>query len=297
MRLTPLAKALLTVIGLAIIATAYLKYAPDSLKPWKKGPATAATPGQAGGQAGAPASVPASGPAGAAPAAAPGARADANRWVRIPAGSFLQGEKREPVTLPAYDIQLREVTNREYQAFLASCAVGSECGPRDLPPYWDDIDYLDTRLDHPVVFVSWGDAAAYARWAGARLPTADEWERAARGTDGRDFPWGDSWDGGRANILGADHGPKAQAPRQIATWPATDGRYGRDASPDGVLGLSGNVSEWTASSSPAEPNLYLVAGGSFDSWDVMDGRTWHRVPKRPSDRSSSVGFRLARDAR
>ena len=293
MRLTPLGKVMLTLVGLAVIVLAYARYAPDSLKPWKRGATAtpAAAPASAGGS-------PASAPGAAASLAAPGSgRPEANRWVRIPAGTFRQGEDGASVALPAFDIQQREVTNRDYQAFLASCAVGSECGPRELPSYWDDIDFLDTHLDHPVVFVSWGDAAAFARWSGARLPTADEWERAARGTDGRDFPWGPGWEPGAANILGPDHGPKADAPRQIATWPVTEARYARDASPDGVLGMAGNVSEWTASPSPREPNLLVVAGGSFDSWDYMDGRAWTRVPKRPSDRSSSVGFRLARDPR
>jgi formylglycine-generating enzyme required for sulfatase activity len=77
----------------------------------------------------------------------------------------------------------------------------------------------------------------------------------------------------------------------------TDSRYARDASPFGVLGMAGNVSEWTASASEDEPDLMLVAGGSWDSWELNDARTFHRLPKPPTDRSSSVGFRCASDPR
>lgn len=301
MKLTPIGKLLLVIVGLALMAAAIHRFGPDSMKPWLKKPAsTAAAPGSVPA---APATGSSTSPAaGGAPGSRPRipsvpAPSGAARWQRIPAGSFLAGADRQAQTLPAFEIQQREVTNRDYAAFLAACAVGSDCGPRELPAYWEDVDYLDTHQDHPVVFVSWGDAERHARWAGGRLPSVAEWERAARGADGREYPWGDELDAARANILGSNHDAKTKAPRQIATWAVTDPRMARDVSADGILGLAGNVSEWTASSSENEPGLMIVAGGSFDSWDVTDGRTWHRVPKRPGDRSSSVGFRLARDSR
>ena len=204
---------------------------------------------------------------------------------------------REQVDVPAFRIQRREVTNGEYEAFLRECPVGATCGPRDLPSYWDDQAYLETRRDHPVVFVSWGDASAYCRWLGARLPALREWEKAARGADGRSFPWGEVLDPQQVNILGADRREeKNRAPKQIPTWAVSDAQYARDASPYGVLGMAGNVSEWTATASPDEPDLMMAAGGSWDSWDLSDARTHNAIPKRPNDRSSSLGFRCAANA-
>jgi formylglycine-generating enzyme required for sulfatase activity len=290
MKLTRLGKALIALIGLGLIAVAVYRYGPDSLTKWHR-----ATDGSAPVGASAPSPGQTTVPSTKSPGPAGGRRTAENRWIRIPAGGFLSGENRTPVTQGAFEIEEREVTNRDYQSFLNACAVGSDCGPRELPPYWEDADYLDTHLDHPVVAVSWTDADRYAHWANARLPTAQEWERAARGSDGREYPWGDESDPSRPNILGSNHDAKAKAPRQIATWPVTDPRLAKDASADGLLGMAGNVSEWTSTSSENEPGLMIVAGGSFDSWDQTDARTWHRVPKRPSDRSSSVGIRLARD--
>jgi serine/threonine-protein kinase len=219
-----------------------------------------------------------------------------NAWIEVPAATFVSGPDGAHASTRAFVIQEHEVTNREYAQFLAACAVGSDCGPRELPPYWDDVGYLDTHLDHPVVFVSWGDANACARYLGARLPTATEWERAARGVDGRDYPTGNDLERDAYNILGPDrHDQKVKAPKQIATWAVTDPRYRRDRSAHGVLGMGGNVSEWTSSPSEAEPSLMVAAGGSWDSWDLTDARTYHRVPKPPTDRSSSLGFRCVKD--
>jgi iron(II)-dependent oxidoreductase len=281
MKLTPLGKTLLFFIGLGLIVTALYRFVPREKQFWrqwmKKGPSTTATtPGASH------TTRPSDGPSTAA------------GWVSIPGGRFLAGASGTESEVSAFRIQRSEVTNREYAAFLAGCAVGSDCGPRELPAYWDDTGYLDTHADYPVVFVSWGDASAFCRWQNARLPTAREWEKAARGDDGRAFPWGEALDAGQVNILGSERrGEKARAPKQIASWAVSDSRYARDASPYGVLGMGGNVSEWTASASEEEPDLMLVAGGSWDSWDLNDARTFHRIPKPPTDRSSSVGFRCA----
>ncbi len=77
----------------------------------------------------------------------------------------------------------------------------------------------------------------------------------------------------------------------------TESRYGRDQSAYGVLGMAGNVSEWTATASEEEPDLRYAAGGSWDSWELSDARVYHRIPKNPNDRSSSLGFRCASAAR
>jgi iron(II)-dependent oxidoreductase len=285
MKLTPLAKALLFLIGLGIVVTAVYRFVPPEKRNLKallgKVKSTAAkkeTPAAPGPQS--------------RPAPAPTASGE---WIAVPGGRFESGAARAEVDVRPFSIARLETTNREYGAFLDECPIGSECGPRDLPSYWDDEAYLDTHAEYPVVFASWRDASAYCRWHNARLPSIAEWEKAARGEDGRLFPWGASFDPAQANILGPDrHDEKNRAPKQIATWAVDDPRLAGDASPYGALGMAGNVSEWTSTPSPDEPDLMLVAGGSWDSWDYNDGRTTQRVPKGPNERSSSVGFRCAK---
>ncbi len=286
MKLTPLAKALLFLIGLGLVGTAIYKFVPAEKLPWNR-----------------PKAAPDGSPATTATSAnernAPGAtsepiQASTEPWIEIPGGIFSSGQNQESVDVATFKIQRTEVTNGEYEGFLAKCETGSTCGPRELPNYWDDDAYLDSHRNNPVVFVSWGDANAYCKWAGGRLPTIDQWEKAARGTDGREFPSGATIDPGAVNILGADHDKKDAAAKKIPTWAVDDDTYARDASPYGVLGMAGNVSEWTASSSPDEPDLRLAAGGSWDSWELSDGRTHFRLAKSPTDRSSSLGFRCAK---
>jgi iron(II)-dependent oxidoreductase len=286
MKLTPLGKLLLFLIGLGLVIGALYRFVPPEKQFWR-----AWIPGQKA----APSATTKITPGGPAPPSTPANAPGGGSWVSIPAGRFGSGENGAEVEVAGFRIQRTEVTNRDYQSFLNNCALGSDCGPRDLPTYWDDTGYLDTHADYPVVFVSWGDASAFCRYAGARLPTSVEWEKAARGSDGRLFPWGETYDPQLTNVLGADHSAKNQAPKQIPTWPVNEPRYARDGSPYGVLGLGGNVSEWTSTASPEEPNLMLVAGGSWDSWDSSDARVTHRVPKPPADRSSSVGLRCAKD--
>jgi len=144
-----------------------------------------------------------------------------------------------------------EVTNVQYHRFLQ--ATG-----RRPPQYWTGDAYPPGQADYPVVGVSWEDADAYCRWAGKRLPTEAEWEKACRGSDARLYPWGDAWDPARANV----------GLSQVELWPlgiadawlllhatptGTDGlglrpvgSYPQGASPDGVMDLAGNVEEWVA---------------------------------------------------
>lgn len=287
MKLTPLAKALLFLIGLGLVGTAIYKFVPKEKLPWNR-PKTAAT--ENGSETPSPSTSNENNTPGETSTST---RASSEPWIEIPGGIFSSGQNQESVDVSAFKIRRTEVTNGEYEAFLAECAAGSSCGPREVPNYWEDEAYLDSHRNNPVVFVSWGDANAYCKWSGGRLPTIAEWEKAARGTDGREFPTGATIDAKAVNILGADHDKKDQAAKKIPTWAVDDEAYARDASPYGVLGMAGNVSEWTASTSPDEPDYRLAAGGSWDSWDLNDGRTYSRLPKSPTDRSSSLGFRCA----
>ena len=287
MKLTPLGKLLLFLIGLGLVATAVYRFVPPEQLPWNRAKAARGTQVRPAAQAQAkPAEK-------ARPASEP--PASNLPWIAVPAGLFASGPDQAEVDVPAFSIERTEVTNGRYEEFLAACPRGSACGPRELPSYWEDRPYLASHRDNPVVFVAWSEAASFCRWSGGRLPTAVEWEKAARGTDGRSYPTGNVLDPATVNILGADrHDEKNSAAKQIPTWPVTESRYGRDKSPYGVLAMAGNVSEWTASASEDEPDLRLVAGGSWDSWELSDGRTYNRIPKSPADRSSSLGFRCAK---
>ena len=287
MKLTPLGKLLLFLIGLGLVATAVYRFVPPEQLPWNRPKAAPGTEPRTETRKDSP------------PAESPRPTADRPAsnapWIAVPGGLFASGPDQAEVDVPAFSVERTEVTNGRYEEYLEACPRGSACGPKELPSYWEDRAYLASHRDNPVVFVAWGDAASFCRWSGARLPTAIEWEKAARGTDGRSYPTGNVLDPATVNILGADrHDEKNSAAKQIPTWAVSDSRYTRDKSPYGVLGLAGNVSEWTASASEEEPDLRLVAGGSWDSWELSDGRTYNRIPKSPTDRNSSLGFRCAK---
>lgn len=193
---------------------------------------------------------------------------------------WFASEMRRTVTLPAYRIDRTLVTQAAYQRFVAAA------GHR--PPFvteslwrsyrliheypavqkflWHDATPPAGRAQHPVVLVSHADAAAYCAWRGQqegkplRLPTEAEWEKAARGTDGRFFPWGNTFDAARLNSY--DKGP-------FDTVPV--GSYPHGQSPYGVLDMAGQVFEWTAMPQQGHTTKrYIVKGGS---WDDLPGVT------------------------
>ncbi len=183
--------------------------------------------------------------------------------VEVPAGPFLMGSSsadadadddekpQHTVKLPGYWIGKTEVTNAQFRPFVAGDGYTNraywtadgwawkEEVSRTQPSYWDDAEWNGDA--QPVMGVSWYEAVAYVRWLSAqtghafRLPTEAEWEKAARGTDGRIWPWGNTWAGGRANTKEASIG---------RTTPV--GQYPEGASPYGALDMAGNVREWCA---------------------------------------------------
>jgi formylglycine-generating enzyme required for sulfatase activity len=186
--------------------------------------------------------------------------------IRIPAGPFVRGSDefdiegpRRSTDLPSYWIDRYPVTNSEYLAFVAATGRGE-------PPDWPTGRPESRKLTHPVERVSWFDAVAYAEWAGKRLPTEAEWEKAARGTDGRRWPWGDQFDEARCIVW--DHAMAVdETTVDVKAHP-------NGASPFGVEQMAGNVEEWVADEllpypgsqhrSPfASGGLRVVRGGSW----------------------------------
>ena len=117
---------------------------------------------------------------------------DERPMVFVPAGEFLFGPDLEKVAVVAFYIDRFPVTNAEYKVFV-------EATRHEHPAHWRRGTWPEGKADHPVVQVTWESAAAYAVWAGKRLPTEQEWEKAARGVDGRRWPWGNAFDPRRCN--------------------------------------------------------------------------------------------------
>jgi formylglycine-generating enzyme required for sulfatase activity len=181
------------------------------------------------------------------------------QMVYIPAGEFTMGsdtahEDERPeqqVYLDAFELDRYEVTNVQYQRFLPK---SGEPAPR----YWLDDMYPAGQADYPVVGVSWPQAKAYCEWAGKRLPTEAEWEKACRGSNGNIFPWGNAWAPKRANVgyaqaqnwpLRLDEGwafLQSTAPSPDVPHLQPVGSYPEGQSAYGVLDLTGNASEWVA---------------------------------------------------
>jgi hypothetical protein len=216
--------------------------------------------------------------------------------VFMPSGQFIMGTAT--VYLNSYWIDKTEVTNGMY----GKCVQAGQCSPpRSDASHTRQSYYGNPEFDrYPVIYVSWLDAGRYCDWVGGRLPTEAEWEKAARGTDGRQFPWGDTDPLSVFGLLNF-HG---QDTTEVGIYP-------EGASPYGALDMAGNVSEWVAdwlspdyynsppSSNPLGPDSgeYRVwRGGSWANTSIDRVRTYSRTGNLPTDTSGGIGFRCARDA-
>ena len=225
---------------------------------------------------------------------------DGNEMLLISAGPFQMGAHRRTVLLDRYYVARHPVTNRQFAAFVR--ATGYK--PTDVEAnrflqHWKSSGYAPELADHPVTFVSWLDARAYCRWAGRRLPTEAEWEKAARGPDGNKYPWGrDEPTAELANFGGVRGG---------GTCPV--GAFPRGASLYGIEGLAGNVFEWCEDVDDLTFYLHgpdrnprntiqpgdapcVVRGGAW-AYDAKSLRTYARASFPPTFRIDSVGFRVA----
>jgi eukaryotic-like serine/threonine-protein kinase len=206
------------------------------------------------------------------------------------------------VTLDAYYIDKYEVTNARYQG----CVDFGACSPPKDAIYYGNTTYAD----YPVIYVTWHQAEAYCAWAGKRLPTEAEWEKAARGTDGRTFPWGSDFNGELLNFcdVNCEFDWKNTSYDDGYAYVAPVGSYLDGASPYGALDMAGNVWEWTAdwydggyysgspdgnSVGPSAGEGRVVRGGSWYLHDYFV-RSGVRYSLVPDFRNYDVGFRCVR---
>ncbi|HEC22987.1 MAG TPA: Stp1/IreP family PP2C-type Ser/Thr phosphatase, partial [Chloroflexi bacterium] len=211
---------------------------------------------------------------------------------------FTDAQPVEEVTLSPFFIDVTEVTNVDY----AACVAAEVCSPPQDEQYYADPAFAQ----HPVVFVTWQQAVEYCTWAGRRLPTEAEWEKAARWDpvtgESYVYPWGNEWEPGRANTAAAGLGGTSAVQA-----------FAQDISPTGVLDMTGNVSEWIqdwyfpgyenqGTLNPTGPETQplgepfrVVRGGSFLEDLSSYVRAGHRLAVNPEEASSWIGFRCAMD--
>ena len=246
-----------------------------------------------------------------------------DEMVKIPAGTFLMGSDKKVdrnayqpefpqrrVYLDAYEIDKYEVTTVQFLKFV----LATDRKPL-IDWQYEGGNFQETMANHPVMHVSWFDADAYCRWAGKRLPTSAEWEKAARGEDGRIYPWGNEPAGlSRANFGRTGlSGPVRDRPERLLLYPPiiSVDKYDNGVSPYGVFQLAGNVAEWTADW--YDPHYYKTApdrnpkgpekgtqrafrgGGWIDSTPSV--RPAQRNGTDPNTKMNWLGFRCARDAK
>ncbi len=230
----------------------------------------------------------------------PPPKPEPGEFVTIPAGEFIMGTDERPdnakdkptlnepehtVDLPAYQIGVYEVTNAEFAKFQIESDYAAEGNWRQF--------YNIQKGDHPVANVTWQDAQEYCKWAGGRLPTEQEWEKAARGTDGRPYPWGEEYSGGRGNTNDAGVGNTVEVGEM------------NDESPFGLRDTFGNVTEWTSdklapypnSPSRRDPNYrkgYIVVRGASYAIKGTSFYVYIRGAYLPKSQYG-IGFRCAKD--
>lgn len=219
----------------------------------------------------------------------------------VPAGEFIMGsntrwddESPEYIeSVEAFFIDIHETTNTDYKKFI-------DAAKRENPYHWPNGEIPKGKENHPVIYVSWFDAADYCQWAEKRLPTEEEWEKAARGVEGNVYPWGNVWDVGKSNN-----------PYKHSTGTEPVGSYPEGKSPYGLYDMSGNVWEWVNSfylphpgntvSRPeyGQKNRILKGGSWFDCLSYgcgLSAPAFNRSFFTPEVRNNSFGFRCAMSA-
>ncbi len=226
---------------------------------------------------------------------------DGSLLLLVPAGKFLAGGYSEvqadspfEVDLPAFYLAVTPVTNAQYSIFVRETQYGAP----DVS-FWQDAD----KADHPVVGVNWHDAQAYCRWAGLRLPSELEWEKAARGVDGRWYPWGNEWEATARQDKCRFYGKRSDGVTICSVW-----EHPKGCSPWGHYQMSGNVYEWCADWYAEKAYARYKRGKLTPPWfgryRILRGGSWNyslpelcfcawRDGSPPDDRTLIYGFRCA----
>ena len=226
--------------------------------------------------------------------------------------------------MDAYYIDKYEVTVGQFLAFLNAHGttrspdgirwIDLEDGALGIPPYYQEGGNFEPTFpdsgEHPVARVTWYGAQAYCEWAGLRLPTEAQWEKAARGADGRTYPWGEGIDFSKASS-GPNTGKAGPDSSDGFWWTAPVGSFPDGISPYGALDMAGNVWEWVADwwakdyfavspyrnpTGPESGTSRVIKGGSWFNSPGTQLATWRRGPVGPSAAAPYQGFRCAKDA-
>lgn len=216
---------------------------------------------------------------------------DTTDMVYVPEGWFSMGSREDDgipgqsvgvdeipqhrVYVNGFYMDLFEVTVGKYRMFL-------DITGRKAPRIWTVESYIDVYPEpedtHPMKGVSWYDADSYCRWAGKRLPTEEEWEKAARGTDGRQWPWGNDFFGPDGKIM-------ANTREARVGWTTQTGSYPEGVSPYGIYDMAGSVMEWTSSWYKPYPGSTLQREAFGEKYKVLRGGSWEN-PSVPFARSA-----------
>lgn len=226
-----------------------------------------------------------------------------HRFIRISGSNFLTGCKPddtrillpkiqkyykipelnppESVYLPAFEIDIFPVTNQQYYNFVKAVRY-------PMPTHWErgtGQPFPIEKSNHPVVNVSFEDALAYCNWLKYRLPSGQEWEKAARGTNGNIYPWGNDYDIAKCNCYESDHGD---------TLPVD--AYENGKSPYGCFQMTGNVAEWVNESHEQSDDFKNIRGGNWsESCDFIGITFWNSRFLRMNAAEDTVGFRVVRE--